>query len=54
MPAKVIFAWYPRIMAGGMVLNVNVNAAAGGFLRNFVVFPHARRPAPPHDAPQRF
>ena len=52
MPGKEKFAWYLGIMAGGMVYNVI--AAAGGFLRNFVVFPHAKRPAPPHDAPQRF
>lgn len=52
MPGKEKFAWHPGIMAGGLVYNVI--AAAGGFLRNFVVFPHARGPVPPHDAPQRF
>jgi hypothetical protein len=52
MPGKEKFAWYLAIMAGGLVFNVI--AAAAGFLRNFVVFPHAKRPVPPHDAPQRF
>lgn len=52
MPGKEKFAWYLGIMAGGMVYNVI--AAAGGFIRIFMVFPHAKRPVPPHDAPQRF
>jgi hypothetical protein len=52
MPGKEKFSWYLGIMAGGMVYNVI--AAAGGFIRNFVVFPQAKRSVPSHEAPQRF
>lgn len=52
MPGKEKFSWYLGIMAGGMVYNVI--AAAGGFIRNFVVFPQSKRSVPRHEAPQRF